>query len=86
MCGGGEPRLGADVADVADRSDSLSPAAAPPMMGYYANYSMPQPAMPQSAGAETNVYVGDIEHGATEFQLMSTLLPRYASPPVSCVQ
>lgn len=31
------------------------------------------------AGAETNVYVGDLDHSVTEFQLMSAFRPRYAS-------
>lgn len=32
-----------------------------------------------AAGSETNVYVGDLEPNVTEFQLMSTFRPRYAS-------
>lgn len=31
------------------------------------------------AGAETNVYVGDLDQGVTEFQLMQAFRPRYAS-------
>lgn len=32
-----------------------------------------------AAGAETNVYVGDLEPAVTDFQLMSAFRPRYAS-------